>query len=445
VIKRVLPQLNGVGGGREQMDKFMESRWFMRIVGLTLALLLYTSVTFDETNLQKNASDNPPEDVNTIQNVPLEAFYDSKNLVISGLPESVDITMTGPKSIVQKERYSQNFTVFVDLNDLSIGKHRVKVKVNNISEKIDVKVNPEYVNVSIQERVSDEFTVEPEFNEAILADGFEAEGVSVDPRTVKITGAKDVIDQIAFVKATLDIDNVINENITRKAKVQVLDRELNKLDVVIEPDVVDVTVSVVNPSKEVPVVIQQKGKLPDELELESITVEPKLATIFGRDSVLEEIKEVAAELDLSKVKEDKTLELPIKVNDGLNKVTPEVVEVKVNVKKLKDEPEDKPVEEPEEKPVEQTISEVPVELQGTDEEFEYSIIEPDEGLIEILLNGYKEDLDPITRDDFTLVANLSGLPPGEHELDIEATGPEEVDWELSRKTLKVEIKEKTSA
>ena len=75
---------------------------------------------------------------------------------------------------------------------------------------------------------------------------------------MEITGAKDIIEQIAYVVATLDINKVVDGTITREARVQVLDKDYNKLDVAIEPETVDVTVEVINPSKEVPVSVNRQ-------------------------------------------------------------------------------------------------------------------------------------------------------------------------------------------
>ena len=67
---------------------------------------------------------------------------------------------------------------------------------------MQAKVNPGYVNVSVQEKVTKEFGVEPEFNEGLLADGYDAQGLAVEPKTVKVTGAKDEVERITYVKAT---------------------------------------------------------------------------------------------------------------------------------------------------------------------------------------------------------------------------------------------------
>ncbi|MGM0867677.1 MAG: CdaR family protein [Bacillota bacterium] len=412
------------------MDKFMESRWFMRIVGLMLAFILYLSVNFDD--IQKTANNNNGNSQNaieTIQDVPLEVFYDRENLEVSGLPDTVNVTVEGSKAIVQQAKQVKDFRVYVDLNDIGIGEHQVDINIDNISEKLDVKLDPNFVNISVQEKVTEEFTIEPQFNESILSNGYEAEGLAVDPKTVKVTGSKDEVERIAYVIATLDLDEEINENVTREARVQVLDREYNKLDVQIDPEVVDVTVSVVNKSKSVPVTIKQKGSLPEGTTLESISVEPKEATIFGRQDVLDTVEELLAEIDLSKITKDSTITVPLALQDGLNKVAPEEVKVKVDVNTTE----------------EKSLSGLEITPQGLAEEYEYTIMSPEEGVVDVALKGQNAQVSKVTKEDFSLALDLSGLEPGEHEVEIEADGPEDIEWTLSQRTVKVEIKEKNTS
>lgn len=431
MIQQILPQQDGALGGRKTMDKFMESKWFMRIVGLLLALVLYASVNFDDLTDKdhKNSSDNSQNVVETIEDVPVEAFYDAENLFVSGLPSTVDVEIEGTKAIVQQTKTLKGFNVYVDLNDIGVGDHQVPIEIENISEKLKVEIEPQFANITIQEKVTEEFTVESEFDESLLANGFEAENLSVEPKTVKVTGAKDAIESITYVKATLDVQDAIHETTTREARVQVLDRELNKLDVTVEPEVVDVTVKVVNPSKKVPVVIKEKGELPQGVKLESLSVEQKEVSVYGKGSVLETLEELIAEVDLSKITKDTVINVPLNLKDGLNKVAPEEVKVTIDVSTTK----------------EKTVSGVPLNLGGVGEEYDYTIVSPKSEEVDIVVSGYSEELAALSTEDFILDLNLADLEPGEHKVEIDATGPENVKWELSTKTVTVQIKEKTTA
>ncbi|TYR73315.1 YbbR-like domain-containing protein [Rossellomorea vietnamensis] len=423
------PLQNGAGGGRETMDKFIENRWFMRIVGLLLAFVLYVSVNFDEMAVQRNESSNPQQGIETIENVPVEVFYDSENLFVSGVPETVTIEVDGPKNLVTSAKTLRDFHVYADLNDLGIGDHQVQLKIEGISDKLQVNLDPSFVNVSIQEKVTEEFSVDPEFNEALLAEGYQSESVTVEPRNVEITGAKDIIEQIAYVVATPDVNSGIDASITREARVQVLDRDYNKLDVAIEPETVDVTIEVINPSKEVTVAVNQTGDLPDGLELESITVNPKKVTVFGRDALLRSINELQAELDLSEVTKDTTIEVPLELPEGVNKATPEQVEVTIDIKEVE----------------KKTVMGNTITLEGADEDLEYEFVNPESGAVDITVSGFPEQLGTVDSQSFSLFADVTGLAPGDHEIELTAEGPEDIEWELTNTTVTIQIQEKIPA
>jgi YbbR domain-containing protein len=429
VKKQMLPLQNGAGGGRETMDKFIENRWFMRIVGLLLAFVLYGSVNFDEMAMQRSESSNPQENIETIANVPVEVFYDSENLFVTGVPETVNIEVEGPKNLVTQAKTLRDFHVYADLNDLSIGDHQVDLKIEGISDKLQVKLTPSFVNVSIQEKVTEEFAVQPEFNESLLAEGFEAEKITTDPKTVEITGAKDVIEQVTYVVATLDINKVVDETTTREARAQVLDSDYNKLNVAIKPETVDVTVEVVNPSKEVSAAVTETGELPEGLEIETITVEPKKVTAFGKQAVLNNLNELSAEIDLSGLEKDTTIEVPLKLPDGVNKTTPETVKVKIDLKEVE----------------EKTVMGNSITLEGAEEDLEYEFLDPETGTLDITVSGFSEQLDSVNSQSFSLFANVTGLAPGEHEIEVVAEGPDDIEWELTNNKVTIQIQEKIPA
>lgn len=111
------------------MDKLMDQRWFMKIIALLLALLLYSAVS----DINKKSSDNSvPSDRNieTIEGVSVTSYYDTENLVIFGIPNTVDVTIKGPMPQVQSAKALKNFEVYVDLEDITIGDHTVPIRLN---------------------------------------------------------------------------------------------------------------------------------------------------------------------------------------------------------------------------------------------------------------------------------------------------------------------------
>jgi YbbR domain-containing protein len=408
------------------MDKLMDSRWFMRIISLILAIMLYLSVNPELEKLGTSAlkqSDN----TETIRDVPVEVIYDSENLVVTGVPETVDVTIEGPRSIVQSTKALKDFRIYVDLTNANIGVSQVPIKYENISDKLTVRIDPAYATVSIQERVSKEFSVEAEFNKNQLAEGFIAETPIIHPEKVTIIGAKDVIDQISYVKATIDWQGTIDETISKEASILVLDHNLNKLNVIVQPKTVQVTIPVKNPSKTVPVRIKTSGELPGGAELIEVVPSVKEVTLYGYEEVLKNIDALELEVDLSKIKETTEITLPVELQKGLNKAS--VPNVTVNVKI-------DPVEK-------KTFENIAVKTVGLSTSYEMEYV--DEGQVDLTVQGLKSQVDQLQADDFQVYVDVSKLAVGEHEVTIKVEGPEQVKWTLSKPTLQVKIFEKQSA
>lgn len=403
----------------------MDNKWFIRIVALFLALLLYVSVSIENNDKNKDVKQKVENDV--VENMPVELIYDQQNFVVTGAPETVDVTIDGPKSLVKTTKNLKDFTVYIDLSNAEIGKQRVKLKYKDLSDKLTAKISPAYATVDVQEKVTKEFKVDAEFNTNLLASGFESESPIVDPKVVKITGAKNVIDQITYVKATIDAKKEINQTITRNAKVQVLDKSLNKLDVEVDQDTVEVTIPVKNPSKTVPITVNPIGDEKDGVVINSITTEPKSIKIYGRNDALKEINAISVDVDISKYDKDTGFDVHLKMPKGVNKIEPEVIRVKLNIS---------------DKEEEKTIRDIQVSSTGMNENYTMQFLSPANGMVDLTVMGTSNSLKAISANDFNILMDLSGLAPGDHDVNLKVEGPNDVSWELSNKTVKIRLTEK---
>ncbi|MBE6185587.1 CdaR family protein [Heyndrickxia ginsengihumi] len=408
------------------MDRLMDSRWFMRILALVFAVSLYMSVTVENGGKVINITQNKGSGV--VKDVPIELYYDSTNLVVSGAPKTVNVEISGPKILVQQVKASRDFNVYMDLSNAHIGRQKAEIKIKNISDKLKVKLSRKYAYVTVQEKISKRFNVEAEFDKGLVPEGYETSSPIVDPATVKITGAKDVLDKISYVKATLETSKPINSTVSQQAKVRVLDKNLNKLDVVVEPSTVEVTVPVSNPSKQIPITVNPIGSENQGVTIKSITTEPKKVTLYGTSDVLAGIDKLPVNVDISKVKKDTTIKVPIKLPDGVNKATPDTVKAKITVEKNMDE---------------KKISNVPIYEKGLGNDYDVKFLSPESGTIDIFADGTTEELNNISASDFRVSVNLSGMSNGVHEVSYTVSGPKGVSWKLPDDKAKVSIKEKS--
>lgn len=406
----------------------MENPWFVRIIALLLAIFLFVTAN-DIGGKNKSSTPNSMEnsDVDTIVDVPVEVYYDAENLVVSGVPETVEVKLEGQRRFVEAAKRQRDFTIYVDLSDLEIGKHRVPILYKDISDKLKVTVDPSYTEVNLQEKVTEDFRVEAEFNRSILAEGFEAEQPQVEPKTVKITGAKDVIERIMYVKATIDASGLINDTIKREARVTVLDRDLNKLSVTVEPETVSLTIPITNPRKNVPIKINKEGKAPEGIDIKAVSTVTPEVMIFGTTDVLKEIDELEVSVDISDIYEDAEVEVPIEKPEGVNKITPENILVKVTADEQK---------------YEKTLNDLPIEAKGLKSGLDFELVSPEKDSVNLKVLGEEEDVEKAKKGQFHVTMDLAGLSAGTHEIDLAVEAPKNVEWELSQKKVKVRIRDK---
>ncbi|MGE7663350.1 CdaR family protein [Peribacillus sp. NPDC097197] len=436
------------------MDKFTNSAWFMRIVAFALAALLFISVNFEMESDKKSLglSTAPENGTETIENVPVEVYYDRENLVVSGVPETVDVTLKGAKSLLINAKSQRDFKVYVDLSDpeISMGDRTVTFKISDLNEKLVATIDPEYAEVNVQERMTKEFKVDAEYNSSLLEEGYTAGQPTVSPETVKITGAKDVIEKISYVKANLEIRKGLNESVNGQATVKALDRDLNKLDVAIEPASVAVSLKVSIPSKKVSIVPEQTGKAKAGVRIKSISVDPTEVTLYGQEASLDKINALNLPVNISKVDGDTELELNLSKPESVQKMSLSKATVKIRTEKV--DVEDKDTEEEAEEVVveeEKTVDKVEPETTESKTFTNLKIIpvgkqddqevELDTDVMSITLNGKAEDLKKISKDDISLTVDVSNLDEGKHDVELAVKVPAGVSWELDSKRVAVSV------
>ncbi|MBO0962445.1 YbbR-like domain-containing protein [Neobacillus sp. MM2021_6] len=404
------------------MDKLMDNPWFIKILALLLAVLFYFSVAPTD---KKFSDVNVPgkQTTETIKAMPVKVYYDVNNLVVTGIPRTADITIKGPVSHVQSAKTLKNFEVYVDLTNAKIGKQKVKLKVKDLSDKLKATLKPASVNVTVQEKITKEFKVEAEMNSGQIEDGYSAGAPIIEPKKVKVTGAKDVIDQITYVKATIDEKSKLSETTTKEARIQVLDKVLNKLNVIVEPETVKVTIPIKSNSKTVPINVVNKGTSPAGVTIESIELDEKEATIMGNEEVLKNTESVRVEVDLSKISENTTLTLPVIISNGITKVTPQTVKATVVVKKQE----------------EKTVSGVPLKVRGLPDKYKAEITDPASQTVNLVVNGPSNSVTGLRQEDFTVFIDLTGLVEGIHDVKIQVEGPSNINWKPDKSSAKITI------
>ncbi|GGI40689.1 YbbR-like domain-containing protein [Mammaliicoccus stepanovicii] len=309
----------------------LESKWGLRFVALILALLMFLSVNNVFGSLfSENALKNSNQ---IIEDVPVDTVYDSKELYLSGAPKTVDVKVSGPQSTILRAEKLLNFKVELDLKNKSVGQYKQNFKVKGLSDDLKYEVIPKRANVSLQEKVSKKYPIEAEINQSRIASGYELIGETVNPSQVTITGGQDELNKIAYVKATLDDTKQLSEDTTEKAGISVLDSNLNKLDVQIRPDTVNVKIKVQKSSKKVRLNPVTKGSISKDVNINDIQLNKSEVKVYGPRNVLDGIDSIDVPVDVSKVEENTTKTVDLKLPNGIDDAEFKNVEAKINASK----------------------------------------------------------------------------------------------------------------
>ena len=319
---------------KPQDDKFLENKWVVRGLSFLISLLLFAYVYSENYGWSTSTSNSSisTSKRETISNVPIQVNIDTDEYFISGLPETVVLTMTGPESVLVQTISAADYRIVTeDLDELGPGTHTIQLTAENLSNEIDYSITPSRVNVVIEERVAIESPVEVRFDESLVDPQYLAGVPELSADTVTLTGPASTIKRVDSVYVTVAAENGLTNTVNMNTVVQVVDSDGNKLNVSVDPQEISVRIPISLYGKEVPLVIQQIG-VPIEGKIYTIEVDGEsTVTLTGDRSVLADIDEVILPVSVTGVESNTTQTLTIPVPNDTLTATPTTVKVNIRV------------------------------------------------------------------------------------------------------------------
>lgn len=320
---------------KKKEENLFENTWMIRIIALLIALLLFGYVYSENyglttTNRNDAISTNRNE---TISNLPIQINMDTSQYFLSGLPETVVLTLSGPESVLVQTLSAGDYNIVTeDLNLLGPGRHTIQLRAENISENLSYQLTPSLVNVEIEEKVTIESPVEVVFDSSTVDEEFIAGEPKLSKDTVIITGPSSTVERIDRIYVKVAPNSLLNSDININSVIQVEDSNKNKLNVTIEPQEINVQIPIEPYEKTVPFVVKQKGTPETGKTYEFDILDEGDVTINGNRNLLADIDEVEIDVDVTGIKTDTIVTLPIKLPFTTNSMSPKEVQVNVKVK-----------------------------------------------------------------------------------------------------------------
>lgn len=387
------------------LDKVLFNEKYSKVVSLVLAVLLYAIVNYNALSTSFQSSLRYSK---TLSDVTVLAKYNSDTFEISGLPEKVDVILTGDAANVTSAANAENGTVICDLDGLTEGEHEIKLTTEGYGNNVNVVVNPTNVNVVMKKKTTRQFDISYDFiNQDKMEQIYSAGTPEFEYTKINVRASKDTLDSIAFVKALIDVSGQ-SADFEQDAVLVAYDSSGKPVNADIVPNTVHVKVPVTSPNKSVNIQVQVSGEVPDGKAIDSITMDQQTVTIYGSETTLANIDQVVVTLDAGTLTKDSTVLRPIVLPAGVTSATNSQVTMNITLADAE----------------EKTIDDIPINVINNNKHYKAS--QPDnKTTTSVTVKGTKNNIDKLAADDINVYIDMKDVQPGLQKFALQIEQPKD--------------------
>ncbi len=381
------------------VDKIVFSKHLMPFAALVLAVMLYLSVNINSDN---SIFITPLASARTLNDVTVVARYNSESFEVSGLPETCTVTLTGEAANVTNAA-AKSGTCQVNLEGLTEGTHSVNVVAVGYGDNVTATVTPSNVVVTLARKTTAQFEVDYDYVNTDKMDSRYIVGVPefVDGNRVNIRASQTTLDSIAFVKVLIDVSGKTADFET-EAPLVAYDAKGNVVNADIIPNTITVKVPVSSPHKVVPIVLKVSGEVPNNLAIESISMDQQTTIIYASEDVLSSVEQVEINVDASTLTRDTQVAMPVTLPEGVSSADVTMVNLNITLAEA----------------VTKTIEDVPINYQNNDNNYA-AVIKDNQTKVSVEVKGTNSNIESITAADLFVYIDLKGLKPGEYDIPLQ--------------------------
>ncbi len=389
------------------IEKFLNRPHVLLYLSLFFAVGIFFLVDSQVITLVENEAE-------ILSNQPVKVLYNKEAYVVEGLVDQVDIILTGRKSSIYLAKQLGEHDVVLDLTDYedSDTPVRVALSYNQTVDNISYKLDPSYVTVTIKKKESKVWNnVSYELlNENKLDSKLSVDAVTLDKTDVVIKGSIDALNQVATVKALVDLSN---SKFTDAGTYDISDIPLVAYDgngkllenIEIVPNTITGSITLGTYSAVVPIQVLATGELVTGKAISSITINGKSShsiTIYGEKSIVDEIKSIVAVIDVNNQGNNgaKTYNVTLSKPNGVRHISEENARVVVSFG--------------DEKQKTLELSNIGYRNLGTGLKANLVGITS----VPVQVKGVQSVIDSINADNISAYTDLSGYGAGEYEVDV---------------------------
>ena len=412
-------------GSNNKLDKILNRPFTLIYLSLIFAIGVFFLVNNKVISLVQTEAE-------ILSDQPVVAEYNKEAYVVEGIPESVDVTLIGRKSDLYLAKQLGDHEVKLDLTKYGVGEHKVKLTYTQTVGSLSYKLDPSTVLVVIKEKISTLKTISYDLlNEDKLDSKLSVGNVTLDRTEVVIKGAEDTLEQVATVRALIDLSS---DEFTEKGDYTIDNVPLVAYDssgkvvedVEIVPEKVTATVSLESYSAEVPLRVLTTGTPQTGKAISSIDTSISKITIYGDQEAVEQIEYVPVTIDVNNLGEEKTYNVTISKPSGVRSMSDTTASITV---KFGEE-------------TQKTIDNIVVQWKNLSSNYSVNAKSQEDAQISVIAKGTKEVLDSLDTSTITAYVDLSGYTEGEHQVNVTVEGNDPKVQFISNKQITLIIQTK---
>ena len=404
-----------------KFERILTNRQSLIIISLLFALVTFYAIDKKHISLIDNSAE-------VLYNQKVKVNYNEALYVVEGVPDEVDLTLVGRKMDVYLAKQYPVNGVTLDLTGYGPGSYSVGFKYEQKVSSVEYKVDPSTVNIRIYDKISITKEVSSDIiHKDNLDSKLNIDSILLDRDNVIVKGASHKLEEVASVKAIVDIDKIGNIKegaiVVEDIPLIAYDSEGNKLDVEIVPSAVNATLKITSPKKEIPIKISIEGEL-DGVAIKSIKPSVEKVTVYGNQDAINEINSLPVTIDITGLKDDKTYSINLVKPTGIREISERTITVKIEVGDV----------------VSRDIENVPINAENIPSGCNVQVIGEQNRTATVIVNGSKETVNSIEAQSVYAYIDLKGLQVGEHVVEVKAKGDNPtVTYSPRVKEIKVKI------
>ena len=404
----------------KNLDRLSAKKSTMLVVSLLLAFLVFIYIDRSSAMMIDQYAE-------ILYEQPVTAVYNEELYVVEGLPKDVDITLIGQRRHIFLAKQSPSKGVSVDLTGLKPGNHKVTLKYTQRLKSLDYKLDPSQVNITIYEKVSENRNLTYDIlHQDKLDTKLYISNVELDRTDVIIKGAQYKLDEVANVKALLDVNNIPNPaagDITvKEIPLVAYDNDGKIVDVEIVPKSVAANVKITSPSKEIPIRVIPVGNLAFGKSIKSMETNLSKVTVYGEQEAIDSIEQLDVEIDVKGLEANKDYNVTLKKPKGITEISSKTLSIKVIV-------DDSSSKE---------FSNIAITTKNLDSNLKVQAASDADRKVTVVVKGSQDILNNIKESDIVAFVDLKNYGEGTHEVEVQVTGTD-LKLSYSSKTKKVKV------